>query len=104
MILVAGDREAQRSVMPDGKPAAAPWHLLTYEFPHEPLIAVAESARNDRLAMPAHFLCVAQEMGQPRVLDAHAGFVTEPVRSTNVLEHIEFLSFIGLARSLNVVT
>jgi hypothetical protein len=46
--------------------------------------------RNGRLGMPAHFLCVAQEMSYPQVLDAHAGFVSEPVQSTKMLKHIDF--------------
>ena len=83
--LIAKIEKRTDPLMPDGKPAPAPWHLMTYEFRMKPGKGTRPKAdaggNRGRLKTvvekPAHFLCGAQEMCLAQILDAILGMHTK---------------------------
>ena len=92
--LIAKVEKRTDALMPDGKPADVPWHLMTYEFRMKPgggaaPKPMAAKARNTRESLPesrpirargrnrpsasAQFLCAAQELSKSQILDAESG-------------------------------
>ena len=109
--LIAKIEKRTDPMMPDGKPAAAPWHLMTYEFRMKPGEGTApkpmmarrpRTPENQPACAPAHFLCGAQEMSESQILDARLGMRPD-LRHDRVTTYklLYFLRCGSLARSLN---